>query len=308
MFGNLNKWEKLGRIIAPDKKIWWMTTYAGPSFARQISDDGLFTIYITGRDNKNRSHIGVLRLKMFAPFKILDITKDPVFTLGDLGAFDENGVSYPYLVDWNGNIFMLYAGWMPTVLTPFINGVGLAILNEDGTFTRVSKAPILPRNNDDYLSLGSSCALIENNFWRLYYTSFLKWGRNPEEAKHYYVIKYAESMNGIDWIRKNHVCINIKYKNEFSIGRPTVIKHNNIYHMWFSYRGKFYRIGYAFSKDGINWERNDDIANIDISESGWDSESICYSHVFKFNGSLYMLYNGNHYGKEGLGIAKLKLD
>ena len=80
--------------------------------------------------------------------------------------------------------------------------------------------------------------------------------------------------------------------------------------MWYSYRanGKIdtYRIGYAESLDSRNWRRKDQLANIDISVSGWDSEMICYPSVFKLNSKTYMLYNGNGYGKTGFGLAILE--
>ena len=76
--------------------------------------------------------------------------------------------------------------------------------------------------------------------------------------------------------------------------------------MWYSYRGEYYKIGYAESKDGINWTRKDDEAGIDISKEGWDSEMICYPFVFNHGDQKYMLYNGNGYGRSGVGLAMLQ--
>ena len=73
--------------------------------------------------------------------------------------------------------------------------------------------------------------------------------------------------------------------------------------MWFSYKGGSYRIGYAESADGLHWERRDADAGIDVSPSGWDSQMIEYSYVFRHKGKLYMLYNGNNYGCDGVGLA-----
>ena len=42
------------------------------------------------------------------------------------------------------------------------------------------------------------------------------------------------------------------------------------------------------------------------SETGWDSEMICYPYVFKHKGRFYMLYCGNGYGKTGFGLAVLE--
>ena len=47
-------------------------------------------------------------------------------------------------------------------------------------------------------------------------------------------------------------------------------------------------------------------AEIDVSEDGWDSEMICYPHVFDHSGRRYMLYNGNGYGASGIGLAVLE--
>ena len=124
----------------------------------------------------------------------------------------------------------------------------------------------------------------------------------------YYHIKYAESEDGIHWVRKGIVCINFKYEGETRIARPCVIKEDGIYKMWYCYGfGSYgYKIGYAESEDGIKWERKDEEAGIDVSESGWDSEMICYPFVFKHKGRKYMLYNGNEYGKTGFGYAILE--
>ena len=66
------------------------------------------------------------------------------------------------------------------------------------------------------------------------------------------------------------------------------------------------KIGYAYSKDLINWTRDDSKVGIGLSESGWDSEMVAYPHVFELDGEIYMLYIGNEVGRYGFGLAKLK--
>lgn len=295
-------WVKRGPILAPDRQREWMATYTGPSFAVPRVKDGVVDVYVTGRDSQNRSRIGMITLDpqhADRPPAIGGV----VFDLGALGAFDENGVSYPWIVDAGSVQHMYYVGWMPTVLTPFQNHMGLAIRNDAGAWTRFSRAPILPRTDEEYLSIGSSAVLHEGDRWRMWYTCFRHWGHQPSDPKHVYVIKYAESADGHEWIRPNVVCINTDHPGEYAIGRPSVLRRNGVYHMWYSYRGPAYRIGYAWSADGITWTRRDDLAGIGVSSTGWDAESICYSHVFEWKDALYMLYCGNHYGRDGLGLA-----
>jgi hypothetical protein len=118
-----------------------------------------------------------------------------------------------------------------------------------------------------------------------------------------HVIKYAESENGIDWKREGKIALNFKDDSEYAMSRPFVIKEDGIYRMWYSYRGAAYRIGYAESDDGINWERLDEKVGISVSKSGWDCEMVEYPFIFDHKGQRYMLYNGNKYGLTGFGLA-----
>ena len=113
-------------------------------------------------------------------------------------------------------------------------------------------------------------------------------------------------INGIDWRCKGHVCIDFKDEHEYAIARPHVLKNDSGYEMWYSYRGDAYRIGYATSDDGLNWQRRDEDAGIDVSDSGWDAYMVGYPCVFDHKGQRYMLYNGDYYGKTGLGLATWK--
>jgi transposase len=228
----------------------------------------------------------------------------PVFDIGARGAFDENGVSYPWIVDSGGALLMYYVGWMPTVLTPFQNHLGLAIRSPGTPWRRYSRAPILERTDEEFLSIGSAAVVREGTAWRMWYTCFREWGVTADAPKHIYTIKYAESSDGLVWNRRNHVCIEPVTPHEYAIGRPSVLVDGGLYHMWYSYRGPEYRIGYAWSADGVRWTRRDDLAGIDVSPAGWDSAAICYSHVFKWHSDLYMIYCGNHYGRDGLGMAR----
>ena len=95
---------------------------------------------------------------------------------------------------------------------------------------------------------------------------------------------------------------------------PTVIKVGNRYHMYFCYRQatgfrtdrqRGYRLGYAWSDDLVNWSRQDDEAGIDVTEGSWDSDMQCYPHLFNVDEKVYLLYNGNEFGKHGFGLAEL---
>jgi hypothetical protein len=125
-----------------------------------------------------------------------------------------------------------------------------------------------------------------------------------------YEIKYAHSTDGINWVRPNITCIPPAEKYQCT-ARPAVIIEDGKYKMWFTYRGSFdyrdgkesYRIGYAESEDGINWNRNDAQSGIEFSDSGWDSTMQTYPSVIVANNKKILFYNGNGFGKTGIGFA-----
>lgn len=285
-----------------------MHAFSGASAMVMRPDAPRVDLYISGRDNQNRSMIGRALLDL-EQAKVLKIERDPVLVPGELGAFDENGVSYPSLVRDGQELFMFYTGWMPTVLTPFQNHIGLAKLGKDGRFHRVSKAPVLHRTNEDFLAMGSSYAAIEDGVWHLWYTSFTAWGKGPDEPKHRYEIRHATSPDGLMWTQRDKVaCIGAQSRDEHSICRPSVLRLNGRQHMWYCYRGERYRIGYAvLSEDGVSWVRSDHDVGIEPSSEGWDSLEQAYPNVVRHGDWLYMVYCGNGYGKEGLGLARLPL-
>jgi hypothetical protein len=104
------------------------------------------------------------------------------------------------------------------------------------------------------------------------------------------------------------VCIDYASNEEHAIARPHVIKDGERYRMWYSHRGADHRLGYAESSDGLTWNRRDDEVGIAPSDSGWDAQMVAYPCVFRHAGRLYMLYNGNDYGRTGVGLAVLADD
>jgi hypothetical protein len=297
-------WIKKGLIFEPPKYLGWMASHAALPFADPV--DSRHRVYFSGRDEKGRSQIGYFEVNLANPTEILRVSKKPILGLGPLGAFDDNGVTSSWIVNHGDRKCQYYTGWNLGITVPFYFYIGLAVRKDGGSgFRRISQAPILARNIVDPYLTASPCVLIEGGVWRMWYVSGTKWETENNKPKHYYHIKYAESHDGLHWQREGVVCIDYRSPDEYAIARPCVIRDSDNYKMWYSYRGKSYRIGYAESADGLHWERKDDEVGIDVSESGWDSEMILYPFVFDHQGERYMLYNGNGYGRTGIGLAVL---
>lgn len=82
--------------------------------------------------------------------------------------------------------------------------------------------------------------------------------------------------------------------------------------MWYSVRNKTdyrkniknsYRIKKSTSNDGLSWIKEDDVElDIDLNSS-WDNIMVCYPFIVQKENKLIMFYNGNEFGKTGIGYA-----
>jgi hypothetical protein len=305
-------WKKKGMIFCPDGSIDWMKSHAMMPVVYQINDD-LFRVFFSPRDALNRSRCASIDLLYENDsFHLDNLTKEPILDLGPLGAFDDSGIMPTSIIEHNDLLYMYYNGWTLGKNVPFFSFNGVAISNDKGkSFKKYSKGPvILYRNNIDPFSTFAPFVIQHNGKFMMWYVSLIRWELNNGIPKHYYHIKFAESNDGINWIRNGIIAIDFKNEYEYAIARPMVIFENSIFKMWYSYRAgpinQTYRIGYSESINGIEWVRKDNQISLDVSPKGWDSEMICYSYVFKCHDQKFMLYNGNSYGKTGFGLALLE--
>jgi hypothetical protein len=263
----------------------------------------IFRIYFSGRDSENRSLVGYAEVELAKQgVDVLRFSEKPVLGLGPLGCFDDNGVTPSWIVNRGKDKYLYYIGWNRGSTVRMHLVAGLAVSRDEGeTFQRVRNTPILDRTHEEPYTLNTApSVLVEDDLWRMWYVSGEGWIHRDLPR---YNIKYAESDDGVFWRRTGRVCIDFASPDENALARPCVIKSDGIYRMWFSCKGASYRIGYAESTDGVQWNRQDDSAGIDVSLSGWDSEMIEYFYVFEHRGVWYALYNGNAYGRDGIGLA-----
>jgi hypothetical protein len=294
------KWIKRGVLFEPAGQASWIGTHAALPFVDEGAE-GL-RVFFSSRDARGRSHIGFVRLDLDDPERS-GVGAAPALAPGSLGAFDDAGVTNSCLIRDRGKYYLYYTGWSLGVSVPFYLAAGVAVSDDGVTFHRVSRAPLLERNELDPFLTASPWVLVDGNVWRMWYVSGTSWDVVNAQPRHRYLIKYAESLDGCRWSRSGVVCIGYQDDREYAFGRPCVRRDGDIYKMWYSCRGERYQLGYAESPDGISWVRKDGEAGLLPSDEGWDSEMITYPAVFHHRGRLHMLYNGNDYGRTGIGLA-----
>ena len=299
-------WRRLGRLALDTSPAAWAATHAALPVVEPLGGDR-FALYLSLRDREGRARIGRSVLTMSNAPRLDPLDPEPVLDLGPLGAFDDSGVTTSCLVRSGTDRFLYYTGWSRGVTVPFYLAASVAISRNGAPFERWSLAPLLERSPVDPFLTASPFVLVGHGRWRMWYVSATEWRASESGPRHYYHIRYAESADGIAWHREGQVCVDYASPDEHAFARPWVVHDDDRYRMWFAVRGERYRIACAESTDGLSWTRRSELG-LTAGAEAWESEMVEYPCVFDWDGRRFMLYNGNDYGRSGLGLAVLEAD
>lgn len=301
-------WEKKGILHTCD---FYGTGYAQDAFIDFLNDE-VWRIYFSTRTQDVISYPYYIDVEAGNLDKKIAVQEKPILVPGKRGTFDDSGITMTSIVEIDDHTkYLYYCGWNRKVSVSYSLSIGCAEVIDNKVYRKISEGPIMERSRHNPIAVSAPMVIKDGDVFRMWYISFPSWELYNEKYEPIYVVKHAVSKNGLDWECDDHVCIDSEYPGE-AIGRPWVIKDEGIYKMWFSTRGiedyrsksgKHYTIGYAESKDGINWERKPEKFNFQPSKTGWDSEMQEYASVKRYKNRMYMLYNGNAFGKTGFGYA-----
>lgn len=314
------KWLKLGKIFDPAEHALPNNCFGFAQSPQALVMDDRVRVYFSTRERdsigKFLSHVAFVDFDKSMQ-NILDVSGHTVIELGELGCFDEHGIFPVNVVRDGGRVLAYTTGWNRKVSVSADASIGFAISHDEGrTFQKYGKGPVLSASLHEPFLIGDAFVALYGGIYHMWYIYGTKWikAAGSEQPDRVYKIAHATSEDGVNWCKEGRKIIADKLNADECQALPTVFHRYGKYHMYFCYRQAHgfrtqshnaYRIGYACSVDLVNWERDDSQAGIDVSEDGWDSQMQCYPHTFQLDGKVYMLYNGNEFGKSGFGLAVL---
>lgn len=316
-------WRKHGLIYSPDT---FPPLVNGVGFAQSpqtLVFEDYVRIYFSTREYDEAAGKFISRVcyvDMDKSFKhVLRVSPEPVIGHGELGTFDEHGI-FPFnVLRHEGKVLAWTTGWNRRVSVSVDTAIGLAISEDDGnSFMRIAAGPVMAASQHEPYLVGDAFVIHTEGCFHMWYIFGTGWKNQSLDSPpdRIYKIAHAVSDNGIDWRRDSKTIIDSVLGEDECQALPTVIQIGERYHMVFCYRecfgfrtqqGRGYRLGYAWSDDLHVWHRDDNQLAQLISHGEWDSEMQCYPHLFRCDDKVYLLYNGNTFGKAGFGLAELML-
>lgn len=316
-------WIKHGLIFDP-------TEHQLPNACKQFAQapqalvmNDAIRIYFSTRaidsNGKYLSHIAFVDMQKNL-HDVIQVSDRTVIPLGELGTFDEHGI-FPMSVIRHGDAVYGYTcGWNRRVSVSVDTGIGLAISLDGGlTFERTGPGPVLAASLHEPCLVGDGFVKVINGEFHMWYIFGTGWKKYAPDAApdRTYKIGHATSNDGIHWVKEeSRQIVTDRLGPDESQALPSVVQIGQRLHMFFCYResfdfrkakGRGYRIGHAWSDDKFNWVRDDEDPILAGTPGDWDSDMQCYPNVFESDGKVYLLYNGNEFGRLGFGLAELIL-
>ncbi len=317
---NQFKWQKLGRVFDPSAvpNRYFIKAFAQAPCA--VVFDDFVRVYFSCRPDPDAngqyvSYSAFVDLDRKNLMNVLRYSDEPILELGGKGTFDEFGTYPVSVIKKENEYWAYYAGWTRCESVPFNVAIGVAVSKNNGeTFSKLGPGPILSYSPNEPFILSGPKIRYFNDKYHLFYIAGKEWVDDNGKPEPVYTIRLAISRDGINWEKYNKELIKPRVEPNEAQASPDVFFANGLYHMFFCYRystnyrnkERGYRIGYAYSKNLLDWERADHLAGIEVSDEGWDHEMVSYPHILNLDGKTYMFYLGNQVGKTGFGIATLE--
>ncbi|MFZ4478453.1 MAG: hypothetical protein ACOYNZ_01020 [Rhodoferax sp.] len=314
------RWEKLGKIFDPaDHALSEGYTAFAKSPQALVFADFIRIYFCAQKKTTNGKYLSCPQYVDFNKSfdRVLRLSTGSVVALGCLGEFDEHGIFPINVVRHEGKVRAYTSGWSRRVSVSIDMSIGLAISEDEGVhFEKFGHGgPVMAASHNEPFLVGDPFVQYLDGSFHMWYIFGSAWERPTKGAdpERFYKIGHATSVDGVNWLRDGKSIVANKLNKECQ-ALPTVFHVGGSHHMYFCYRNAYdfrqdtsnaYRLGYARSDDLIRWHRDDARSGIDVTAGAWDSDMMCYPNTFECDGTIYMLYNGNEFGRHGFGLAKL---
>lgn len=314
------QWQKLGKIFDPrDHVLYGKCSEFAQSPQALVFDDRVRVYFSTReRDDAGKflSHVGFVDMdKSFS--RALRVSSHQVIALGERGTFDEHGI-FPFSPTRVDNrIYAYTTGWTRRSSVSTDSGIGLAISDDKGeTFFRHGKGPVLGASLHEPFLVSDGFVLRHGGQFHMWYIYGQRWIRASDDAPpdRVYKIAHATSNDGVSWTKSGRGVIPDFIDTDECQALPTIALHDGQFHMIFCYRcatdfrsnrKRAYRLGYASSTDLVHWKRTAEPVLPESVEGAWDAGMQCYPNLIRVEKDLFLLYNGNEFGRHGFGLARL---
>lgn len=298
--------------LPKDRPLNWNSHMMAPAPVSLV-ENGVTEIFVGGWDSHGISSIYSF---MFDLESLSYIPNSSVLRLekGTSGTFDENGVFPASIIQLEESWVLSYTGFQLGHQIPHYNFGGIAVKSPAGLkLKRLSQAPVIDRS-DEGLTVRAGLSAIEvvrtgQKTWLSVYAAGSSFEFVNGKMRPNYSV-YSQSRHPLQL--KDTGQLKVSYNEiEHGVGRPYLSSYKELILLFYTRRRKDFNYlpGLAISDDyGDTFTRFDQILeNVTPRIEGQDNEMQYFPAPLIWNEKLYIFYNGNNFGRYGMGVWEFQL-
>lgn len=298
--------QRLGRIFDPESNLsnsFTLTHAANPVLVPIASD--IYRIFFNSRDALQRSSVYSVDFNL-QELMIVEGSLREQYILSAERTYFRDGISLGSPIKINHETWIGFMAWINPPNQHWFGTIGKFKLDRNFNIAMIDENPWFDLDSNDPISLSYPAFYEKEGQFRMWYGSTITWDAGNGEMLH--ILKEKSSPDCRQFLNTGRT---IKWKiNDFqAFSRPSIIQVQNIYLMAYSVRGYRDRYRIEFSViDDTHPKKNLDILQLgsfSASGSDWESEMVEYPFLVTHKDDAYMFYNGNGYGRTGIGVAKV---
>jgi hypothetical protein len=271
-------------------------------------------IYFAARNEANRATIFAADIDPRDEMRVLELYARPLLPPGETGAFDAAGFGPSCALAAGGRVWLYYQGVSVPRDVPYQHAIGLAVSDDGLAFERVATGPVLSTGPYDPIFVTTPFVRHTGSAYEMWYGSATRWEATAGRLEASYTIRRTVSADGLVWSAATTLAVASDDPHVVGATRPWIARDGDRSRVWFSRRGTDFRSGGSGAYAIVHAPLADDGTRADgpiepvVFENppqpgDWDGQMQAYPCVMPLGDDLVMFYNGNHFGRAGLGWA-----
>jgi hypothetical protein len=293
-------WRKLGRVLEASGALLSRSHVMLPT--PHVMTDRVRVFYASC-DAELRGRIFFADFEPAPPFALMAVSPEPVFGVGAAGAFDCDGVNPSQVIETEDGLALLYIGWRRGPSDePYTLFAGLAASGDQGrSFTR-NPEPLLPPRPGERLFRTAPFIHRDGQGYRLHYIGgdlFID-GEGGRRTPVYSLME-QRSAGLWDWSGPARVLMAPDVEaGEVGFGRPVITPDGRL---MVSLRT---HAGYQLVETDLEFDprtRPPLTPVIPPPFEAWEAGMTCFGAPCAVGPNELLFYNGDGYGRTGMGLA-----
>lgn len=299
------EFQRIGKIFDPKEfstDAGYLSHAANPVVLK--INESIYRIFFNSRDLDQRSSVYSVDFNFESKTLVPDSFREQLLLSNSFHYF-RDGVSLGSHFELDGKHWIGFMGWVNPPSEHWFGTIGKFRLDSDYNFEYIEPNPWFDLSPIDPISLSYPAVYFSKDVMHVWYGTTMAWDGGNGEMVH--ILKEKVSRDYINFVNSERQ-VEWKTGQSQAFSRPSITPLKDKFLMAYSVRGNLtkYRIGVGVIEEEAKCITQ--IATFSTSLSNWENEMVEYPYLVSYEDETYMFYNGNGYGKSGIGLAKIIIE